>query len=230
MPLIGNQFVGAGLEPDFVWAGVNIECPPSLRAHVRKVLQGEYDVGYVAARPVILDIGANVGSFAAWAISRWPGCYVHCYEPLPENFALLTRNLGHLEGKRVSLNNFAVGDPSRTRLFLGQTNCGEASLYDVGEQTDVTVEVTTKAPASLPAAQILKIDTEGSEIDILTGMPAIDFDAILLEYHSDENRRKIDAILRDYLLCGGQAYHLQHGSQHFHRGTLKYLHRRLFAR
>jgi FkbM family methyltransferase len=40
---------------------------------------------------VILDIGANVGSFAAWALKRWPGAHVYCYEPLPNNFALLKK-------------------------------------------------------------------------------------------------------------------------------------------
>jgi hypothetical protein len=44
---------------------------------------------------------------------------------------------------------------------------------------------------------------------------------ILLEYHSDANRRRIDALLADFLLVGGEARHL-------HRGTLKYIHRRLF--
>ena len=226
----GQQFFATDLVPDPAWSGLNIECPPSMQSHVRKVLHGEYDVGYVASRPVILDIGANVGSFAAWALSRWPGCYVHCYEPLPENFVLLKRNLGHLEGKCVALNNFAIGDPSRTRLLLGRTNCGEASLYDVGEQTNVALEVVTKSPAILPPAHILKIDTEGSEIDILAGIPALDFDAVLLEYHSDVSRREADAILSDYLLCGGQAYYLHDGRRYFHRGTMKYLHRRLFAR
>ena len=44
---------------------------------------------------------------------------------------------------------------------------------------------------------------------------------ILLEYHSEANRRKIDALLGDFFLVGGEVRHL-------HRGTLKYMHRRLF--
>jgi FkbM family methyltransferase len=91
---------------------MNIECPATMRRHVQKVLGGEYEVPYRATRPVILDVGANVGSFAAWALKRWPGAHVHCYEPLPENFALLKKNLGSLEGQSISLNNFAIGDPS----------------------------------------------------------------------------------------------------------------------
>jgi FkbM family methyltransferase len=199
---------------------MNIECPATMRRHVPKVLDGEYEVPYRATRPVILDIGANVGSFAAWALERWPGAHVHCYEPLPDNFALLKKNLGSLEGQSISLNNFAIGDPSLKSLHLGRNNCGEASFYDVGEQTTATVEVETRAPSVLPKAHIMKIDTEGSEIDILSRMASIDFDVIMLEYHSKANRRKIEELLADFFLVGGEIRCL-------HRGTLKYFHQRL---
>ena len=63
----------------------------------------------------------------------------------------------------MTLHNFAVGDPSRERLYLGLNNCGEASFYDIGEQSPTFVEVETKAPSVLPRAHIIKIDTEGSE-------------------------------------------------------------------
>jgi len=199
---------------------MDINCPPTMLSHVRKVLAGEYDVPYQAAKPVILDIGANVGSFAVWAMQRWPGCHVHCYEPLPENFALLKSNLGHLEGTSVTLNNFAVGNPDLRQLHLGLNNCGEASFYDVGEQSMVSIEVETKPPSVLPKAHVLKMDTEGSEIDILERMPSLDFEVVVFEYHSESNRRRADELLRDFLLVGGQIFCL-------HRGTLKYVNRRI---
>jgi FkbM family methyltransferase len=193
-----------------------------MAAHVQKVLRGEYEVAYQHPHPVILDIGANVGSFAAWAMERWPGCFIHCYEPLPANFELLRSNLAHLEGERVALNDFAIGDPLRTLLFVGKNNCGEASFFDLGEQTSDFVEVVTRPPTVLPKANILKIDAEGSEIDILAGFSGIDLDVVMLEYHSEENRRKVDLLLPDYLLIGGQIRCL-------HRGVLKYAHRRLLG-
>ncbi|MGO9465476.1 MAG: FkbM family methyltransferase [Isosphaeraceae bacterium] len=199
---------------------MNLACPPSMAAHVQKVLQGEYEVSYQHPHPVIIDIGANVGSFATWAMERWPGCFIHCYEPLPANFHLLRCNLGNLEGTTVALNNFAIGDPARSRLFLGKNNCGEASFFDLGEQTSEFVEVVTRAPEVLPKANILKIDAEGSEIDILSRLPGIELDIVLLEYHSEENRRRVDLLLPEYLLIGGQVRCL-------HRGVLKYAHRRL---
>jgi FkbM family methyltransferase len=201
---------------------MNLTCPPSMAPHVQKVLRGEYNLPYQHPNPVILDIGANIGSFAAWAIERWPGCSIHCYEPMPGTFELLRYNLRDLVGASVSLNNFAIGDPARTRLFLGKNNCGEASFFDLGEQSSESVEVVTKAPDVLPKAEILKIDTEGSEIDILAGMRQINFDVVLLEYHSEQNRRRSDELLSDYLLIGGEIRCL-------HRGILKYVHRRLFS-
>jgi FkbM family methyltransferase len=189
--------------------------------HVRKVLSGEYDIpGYDVTRPVILDIGANVGSFAIWAMKRWPGCHVHCYEPLPDNFTLLKSNLGQLEGSSVTLNNFAVGNPELRRMRLGLNNCGEASFYDIGEQGTATIDVETKPPSVLPKARILKMDTEGSEIDILERMPSLEFEVVVLEYHSETNRRRADELLREFMLVGGEIRCL-------HRGTLKYVNRRL---
>lgn len=200
---------------------MNIECAPSMRRHVQKVLNGEYEIPYQATRPTILDIGANFGSFAVWALRRWPGCHIHCYEPLPDNFDLLKKNLAQVPRESVTLYDFAVGDPSRKRLHLGLSNCGEASFYDIGEQSPTFVEVETKAPSVLPKAHIMKIDTEGAEIDILERLTSFDFDVILLEYHSEANRRKVDALLENFFLVGGEVRHL-------HRGTLKYMHRRLF--
>jgi FkbM family methyltransferase len=140
-------------------------------------------------------------------------------EPLPDNFALLTRDLGQFAGSSVSLYNFAVGDPSLTRLYLGRNNCGEASFYDVGEQTTATVEVETRAPDVLLKAQIVKIDTEGLEVDILTRRASLDFDAVMLEYHSEANRRKVEELLGDFSLLAAKSRPVPR--------TLKFLHRRL---
>jgi FkbM family methyltransferase len=198
---------------------LNLQCPQSMVRHVQKVMEGEYSCLYDHPGPVILDVGANVGAFAAWAALRWPGSIIHCYEPLPDNFELLRANTAFL-GSRVVLNQCAVGDPGRDKLFLGKNNCGEASFFQLGEQLQDWVRVTTRHPSTLPKAQILKVDTEGAELEILAGLEEIDFDVILLEYHSEDNRRAIDGLLRNYWLVGGSIRHLA-------RGVLKYMHRRL---
>lgn len=195
-------------------------------SHLKLIQRGEYDLAYNHPRPIILDVGANVGGFAVWALRRWPGCEIHCYEPLPDNFAMLEANVGILGEAGVTnsihIHNNAVGDPAHTRIFLGRNNCGEASFFDLGEQETRSVAVVTQLPAVMPPAQILKIDTEGCEIEILSGLSSIDYDVVLLEYHSEQNRREADLLLRDYALVGGYA-------RCAHRGILKYMHSRLIA-
>ncbi len=199
---------------------MNLACPASMVVHVQQVLRGEYDIRYEHPAPAILDVGANIGGFAVWALGRWPGCSIHCYEPLPENFELLQKNLGQLDRSRVRLHPHAIGRPGRRRLYRGRNNWGEASFFDLGEQTSDWVEVDVLAPETLPPAQILKLDAEGAEIEILSGSPSIDFDVVLMEYHSESNRRAADDLLADYILCGGAV-------RSPHRGVFKYLHRRL---
>jgi FkbM family methyltransferase len=204
---------------------MKIIAPVSMGAHIEKISRGEYDLPYELPRSgntprVILDIGANVGGFAAWAHQRWPGSLIYCYEPLSSNFEFLKTNLASL--RNVLLFNRAVGDPAKTKLFLGKNNCGENSFYDLGEQSDEHERVVTMEPNELPPASIVKIDTEGSELDILSRLASIEYDVILLEYHSEKIRRHIDSLLDSYCLVGGEA-------RLAHRGTLKYVHNRLMG-
>jgi FkbM family methyltransferase len=203
---------------------LTLKCPPAMKPHLDMISRGEYDIPYNHPRPVVLDVGANIGGFAIWAIRRWPSCEIHCYEPLPQNFEVLKTNIEILKNagitNQININNCAIGDPRHSRIFLGRNNCGEASFFDLGEQTTVSVEVVTHGSGILPRAQILKMDTEGCEIEILSGLPTINFDAIMLEYHSEKNRRDIDSLLQNYVLIGGHARCLD-------RGVLKYLHKRL---
>jgi hypothetical protein len=77
----------------------------------------------------------------------------------------------------------------------------------------------------LRGTKILKIDTEGSEIPILQsiGERVQDIDFILIEYHSEADRRAIDALLRGHTLFGARV--ARPGL-----GTLKYLHPRWLSR
>jgi hypothetical protein len=62
----------------------------------------------------------------------------------------------------------------------------------------------------LPKADIVKIDTEGAEIEILENM-VIKPDIYLIEYHSAYSRRRIDNILYDYTLVEADIKHPHYG-------------------
>src|ERR1017187_815915 len=42
--------------------------------------------------PTVLDVGANIGLFALFAVNQWPGARVYAFEPVPETFRVLKAN------------------------------------------------------------------------------------------------------------------------------------------
>src|SRR3989338_2858013 len=134
--------------------------PNEMKPFVEEILQGEYNIGLNMPKPVIFDIGANVGSFALWAYHRWPGCKIYCYEPSPSMFEYLKFNLA--EFKNIKLYNVAVGNPKYKKLYKGKYNPGEASFFQLGGQSEEYEIVKIISPNKLPKkCDILKIDTEG---------------------------------------------------------------------
>ena len=67
---------------------MSLAVPEQMHWAIKDVLEGEYEAGYDGVGLDILDVGANVGSFALWATARWPGSVVTSYEPHPGTFAL----------------------------------------------------------------------------------------------------------------------------------------------
>jgi FkbM family methyltransferase len=191
--------------------------------HLYKVINGEYNLKINLNNPTILDIGANVGSFMIWSIiskcNDWIDPTIHCYEPMTENFNSLLINLNRLklynndiDISKVHLHNVAVGDPKNDKLLLGINNCGENSFYNNTTKDDRTYQIVHTIDGSeLPEADILKMDTEGSEVDILERMkikPII----ILLEWHGEKRRRRVDELLQDYSLVKSEVQYVgKHG-------------------
>jgi len=172
--------------------------PDGMITHIAKIFNGEYNIGYNNASPVILDIGANIGGFARWANYRWPNSKIHCYEPVKNTFEMLKMNTSDI--LNVELNNVAIGKKKeKKKIYYGKNNIGEASLIQGVQQREEGETIDVFPAPKLPKADIVKIDTEGYEVEILS---AISFqpDIYLIEYHSADNRRFIDSHLSDYTL------------------------------
>ena len=171
--------------------------PNDMISHVGKIFQGEYAIQGMGKNPYIIDIGANVGGFAVWAHEYFDNPKIDCYEPIKSNYDLLRQNI---EGTDISCRNIAIGKEDGERMmYYGLNNCGEASLYEGEEQRAEGEMVKVMSAKHLPVCDIMKIDTEGAELEILenlTVQPVI----FLIEFHSAWNRRRIDEILYDYTL------------------------------
>lgn len=186
--------------------------PNNMISHVGKIFSGEYAIGKID-NPHIIDIGANVGGFAVWAHEYFPNPKIDCYEPIKANYELLRQNI---EGTDIACRNIAIGkDDGKRMMYYGLHNCGEASLFEGEEQSKEGELVKIMSAKHLPRCDIMKIDTEGAEIEILENL--VNFPSVfLIEYHSAYNRRRIDQLLEDYTLieCTMRGYNY---------GILKYI-------
>lgn len=195
-------------------AEVKFEYYPAMEAAVRKVMAGEYGVPLAKPDPFILDLGGNIGSFAVWAKSIWPAATVHSFEPVPFNCEVFRRNTAGLEG--VTLHEMAVGDPDLNKIWVGKNNQGECSQYQSISTTDEWMDIEVCDPDSnwfqdlARKADFIKLDIEGAEPYVLFGIP-LTAKFICLEYHSEQDRRAIDGVLRDYRLIGAEVTALEHG-------------------
>ena len=155
----------------------------------------------------IVDIGANVGLFALYMKSLRQDCDIHCFEPVPQTVELLKRNTAH--DPRIHVHPYALSDHEKiAALYLHPANSGENSLKS-GITTAVSaVQVrvenasTTMSQIGISYIDVLKIDTEGSEVEILESLRSLlpYVGILMIEFHSEKDRRDIDALLKTHIL------------------------------
>lgn len=147
----------------------------------------------------ILDIGANVGAFAQRAHRRWPGARIVCCEPMPFNVSQLRRNVP----AGTVIISAAVRERSGVdEIFLGD-NPATGGFVRFGRQTQKKILVECIAAKELPSSELVKIDTEGCEVEILRNLQLHDTRAVFLEHHSRADAEIIKALLEaEFVLHG----------------------------
>lgn len=177
----------------------------------------------------IVDVGANVGATAIFFGLAYPRAHIRCFEPSPSTFAHLEANTAWMP--QVERHPFGLFDvEAEVPLYGGTSQCAQASVSlsvetraDRSETIHLRPASASLGPVEGPA--ILKIDTEGCEVPVLRdlGEQLDAFDVVYVEWHSDRDRRRIDALL-------GASFALWKSSASaVHRGTAAYLHTRLLA-
>ena len=141
----------------------------------------------------VLDVGANKGQFATFAIRRWPKARLICFEPLEAP----RLRLSNLLSSRVEIHPFALGncdgdahmhlasrEDSSSLRALGDA---QKSLFSMSEQG--TVEVPVRRLDHVFNAEefagptLLKIDVQGFEFETLQGALGLleSIDAVYVE-------------------------------------------------
>lgn len=138
-----------------------------------------------ARAPKILDVGANIGLFGVFALSRWPDAQITAYEPEPSNRRVLCQTVAaNGLGRRWTVVGAAVSNtPGQLRFVPGLG--AEAHIATTGEARTITVPTVDLFTQDGDGVDLIKMDIEGGEWAILTDprLATLAARAIRLEWH-----------------------------------------------
>jgi FkbM family methyltransferase len=117
---------------------------------------------------VLYDVGAHAGFVSVLGCRLvGPTGHVHCFEPVPSNVAALRTNLDANDFHNATIHALALSDEDgEIRMHVGERGI-TAHMASDGD----FVAVATRCDSlKLRAPSMVKIDVEGAESRVLTGM------------------------------------------------------------
>ena len=167
-----------------------------------EIITGDYKIDnfQVKAGDVMIDIGAHIGMISILYAKLYPKLTVYAFEPVPDNYTALLKNIELNNVTNVIPFNMTVTKDGRditiTANFDGNTGSStqfatdeEKNEYDNFSVKSITLENIFKKH-NIKKCKLLKIDCEGSEYEILMNTPDKIFKKIenlVGEFHSSEN-------------------------------------------
>ena len=130
----------------------------------------------------VFDVGANVGDWAANVINTLPpskrnSLHLHMFEPIPETNRVLRERISAAPaGAQCHFHDVALSSKSGTATMSAQGDSGTNSLNpgeSKEESLSISVTVCTlsefAARAGIEKINIVKCDTEGHDMEVITG-------------------------------------------------------------
>ncbi|MFH1244249.1 MAG: FkbM family methyltransferase [bacterium] len=177
---------------------------------LKKEIFGEniYYLEIDKADPTIVDLGAHIGMTTLYYKRLFPEAKVWAYEPQPNNFSLLKKNIEENQVNNVELIQAAVA-PKTGLLRLNDPvgdNAWKSGMGIIpkgwkGIQTTREAQVTAVAISEVlnQRIDILKMDIEGMEYEVVraAGIALRNAQHILIEVHPRAGHRleEIEKIL-----------------------------------
>lgn len=165
-------------------------------------LLGTQAVGSIAKEnpPIVLDIGANEGVWTRCLAKKFPTSRVHAVEADPRTAAILRRNTADCSNTEV--HELAVHACSGSVVFHSHKNPLLSSILDLDDARGVTSRVEVEAITLDELVQtrirgcpaLIKIDTEGNDLQVLIGASATLADprlrAVIMEFGFEQGDRR----------------------------------------
>lgn len=154
-----------------------------------------------AGADCVVDVGANIGAFTLYEVLKKKAKLVVAYEPSPTTFHRLAGNLAVNSIQNVKPINAAVGASPGELPFVDSpfsVNSRVAENGQAGAQIIpcVTLDSSLKE-LGISNVDLIKIDTEGYEIEVLKGATETlgRTKRLVIEVHRASEKEECDAVL-----------------------------------
>ena len=132
---------------------------------------------------VIFDVGANRGQSIIRFRKIFSQAYMHCFEPIPENYRHIQKNY---KNNKTIINNCAIGEKNGIKKFFINESSGTSSFFPINKNSNwakkkksnrtvrnenvrvITLDSYVKKN-KIKKIDILKIDVQGFEDKVLNG-------------------------------------------------------------
>jgi FkbM family methyltransferase len=173
----------------------------------------EYRMPDLGPRPLIVDVGANVGVSVLYQCRMLDDPEIHAFEADPAIFAKLETNVRRYAPRaRVHLNHAAAYVSNGTVRFASEgADGGQIQSAGGGDAVEVRSVDLLEFLKGLGRIDLLKIDIEGAEALVVPHCkPVFDrIDRIFIEVHSSAEREQAMPGLLTLLQQAGFRLHVQ---------------------
>ena len=188
----------------------------------------------------VIDIGAHKGEYISSIIKNFNISKAYCFEPNSKVFKILENK--NLLNNKIELFNFGASNNSGNILFNENIESSSSSINELNKNSnyykkkffllnflgtgDVTKKIEIKVVTlnefikenNVKKIDLLKIDTEGHEFQVLSGLKDKMYmiNLIHFEHHFD------DMIIKDYKLTDIHSLLINNGFEKFFKIKMKF--------
>jgi FkbM family methyltransferase len=151
----------------------------------------------------ILDLGAYQGYYSMYAYVKYPDAVIYSFEPLPDNYLQLKKNIefNKLGSDRLKLFNVAISESAgKVSLHMNDdAKMGSSIVYKTGKAMEVPAVTISEIIRSnrIEKIDILKVDIEGAEYRVFRGADddvMSKIDTVIAEFHPVEGEKMSDLV------------------------------------
>jgi FkbM family methyltransferase len=161
--------------------------------------------------PLIIDCGANIGMSVIYFKYLYPDARIIAFEPDPEIFDVLVRNVRTFQLTDTTLHQKALWNREAELAFMPNGSVGGKLVANRNGDRVIYVQAVPLRGYLNEKVDCLKIDIEGAEYEVIKDCQEhlANVDYLFVEYHSKQNEPQTLHEILQIMQNAGFRYHLK---------------------